>query len=259
MLDKVIDEMEDRYTKLREAGVKNIQQYNQKHPHDKWAYQVVVIDEFSDLMCVDDSVEKFVLRLGQKARAAGIHVIIATQKPSKDVVTSVIKSNMVTRIGFTCKTHNDYMTIFGRTIPYRLLGMGDGVADIPESSTQFVRFQSPINEDGDIFDKIVGKWGGKVKREIEDEVEAEYEEIDEQEGIDEKYLLLKKVICETGETRMAQLRKMTFLNQNKLQEYLNQLVEEGWLEKGSSKQSGTKLLLTKEDRERFLDMYNEED
>jgi S-DNA-T family DNA segregation ATPase FtsK/SpoIIIE len=253
-LNKVVREMEERYSKLKEAGVKDIQSYNKKFPSDKWSYIVVVIDEFADLMMIDNSVEEFVQRLGQKARGCGIHMIIATQRPSVDVITGVIKANMMTRIGFTCKSHHDYKTIFDYMIPYRLLGKGDGVMSWHGNDAQFVRFQSPINTDDEIFDKIVTKWGkGKVK-EIEEEIEDE--EIDD---VDEKYLLLKRVICETGETRMKQLREMTKLNQNKLQDYLHQLVEEGWLEKGESRQSGYRLTLTDIERELYLDNAIEED
>lgn len=243
LLAEILVEMEKRYEKLEKVGVKNIKQYNKKHSSDKWSYIVVVIDEFADLMMIDDSVEDFVQRLGQMARAAGIHVIIATQRPSVDVVTGVVKANMVTRIGFTCKSHHDYKTIFDYMIPYRLIGKGDGVMSWHGNDSQFVRFQSPINMDEDIFDKIIKKWGGTVEREV---VDTEYEKV---ETVDEKYELLKRVICESGETRNRQLQQMTNIGTHKVKDYLTQLEEEGWVEKT---QRGYNLLLTGEQREKYL-------
>jgi S-DNA-T family DNA segregation ATPase FtsK/SpoIIIE len=251
-LNKIIDEMEERYSMLKDAGVKNIQEYNQKHPQNKMSYIVVVIDEFADLMLIDNSVEDFVQRLSAKSRASGIHLVICTQRPSVDVITGVIKANMMTRIGFTCKSHHDYKTIFDYMIPYRLLGKGDGVVNWHGNDAQFVRFQSPINEDGDIFDKILEKWGGKVK----DEIEAEYEEMDE-DVMDEKYLLLKRVICETGETRNRQLQQLTNIGTHKIKDYLSQLEEEGWLEKNQRGQY--KLLLTDEQVDVYLTNSEEEE
>jgi S-DNA-T family DNA segregation ATPase FtsK/SpoIIIE len=254
VLTELVEEMEDRYTKLREAGVKDIQSYNIKYPKDKWNYIVVVIDELADLMMVDNSVEEFVQRLGQKARGCGIHLVLCTQRPSVDVITGVIKANMMTRIGFTCKSHHDYKTIFDYMIPYRLLGMGDGAMNWHGNDAQFVRFQSPINKDEEIFDKIIEKWGGKVKRKVENEVEAEYEDIDE---VDEKYLLLKRVICETGETRNRQLQQLTNIGTHKIKDYLSQLEEEGWLEKNQRGQY--KLLLTDEQIDVYLANSEEEE
>ncbi len=252
ILTGILNEMERRYEKLEKVGVKNIKQYNKKHPNDKWAYIVVVIDEYADLMMIDSSVEDFVIRLGAMSRASGIHLILCTQRPSVDVVTGVIKANMVTRIGFTCKSHHDYKTIFDYMIPYRLVGKGDGVMSWHGNDSQFVRFQSPINMDENIFDKIIEKWGGKVEKDIV-EMEGEYEEVDE------KYELLKHVICETGETRMKQLRDMTKMNQNKLKEYLDQLVDEGWLKRPENKRDGFTLLLSEDDCREYLSQFIEDD
>jgi S-DNA-T family DNA segregation ATPase FtsK/SpoIIIE len=251
-LESLIDTMEERYSKLKDAGVKDIQQYNKKYPDDKWSYIVIVIDEFADLMMIDNSVEDFVQRLSQKSRSCGMHLVICTQRPSVDVITGVIKANMMTRIGFTCKSHHDYKTIFDYMIPFRLLGKGDGVMNWHGNNSQFIRFQSPIympperNEKNDLHKEIIKKWGfgNNFKQDDIEEIE--------QDDIDEKYLLLKKVICETGETRNKQLQELTHLSPNKISEYMKDLVAEGWIERTGSKQNGFRLLLSEEECNEFL-------
>jgi hypothetical protein len=137
---KVIVEMEQRYEKFAEAGVRNLKTYNSKRPQEKLPFIVVIIDEYADLMLVvGEEVEDGVQRITQKARAAGIHLILGTQRPSVDVVTGIIKANLPSRVTFQLQSLIDYRTVLDRGAP-PLLGFGDGVCMLQGGSLQ--RFQS---------------------------------------------------------------------------------------------------------------------
>ena len=136
-LSKIVKEMEDRYDIFEEKGVKNIGSYNEmvekknKNLSDseklkKMPYIVVIVDELADLMLVaSKEVEDSIMRITQMARAAGIHLIIATQRPSTDVITGVIKANIPSRISFAVSSGIDSRTILDMTGAEKLLGRGD--------------------------------------------------------------------------------------------------------------------------------------
>lgn len=142
-LMKVIEEMEKRYDMLSHVGVRNIYEYNRKMRAERKAmlpYIVVVIDEYAELMqVVPDEVENAVQRIGQKARAAGIHLILATQRPSVDVVSGIIKTNMPCRVAFKLVSSHDFRTVMDGSGP-TLMGFGDGIIMLPNGSQH--RFQS---------------------------------------------------------------------------------------------------------------------
>ena len=137
-LSKMVAEMERRYETFSETGTKNIESYNdyidkwnKENAHDdysktKMPYIVVIIDELSDLMMVAaKEVEDSILRITQKARAAGIHLIVATQRPSTEVITGLIKANIPSRISFAVGSGIDSRTILDQTGAEKLLGKGD--------------------------------------------------------------------------------------------------------------------------------------
>ncbi|MFW4403941.1 DNA translocase FtsK [Lactiplantibacillus paraplantarum] len=127
----VVDEMDNRYDKLAAGGARNIEQFNKladEHgePALKMPYIVIVIDELADLMMVASSeVQDYIARITQKARAAGIHLLVATQRPSVDVVTGLIKNNIPTRVAFMVASQIDSRTILDASGAERLLGRGD--------------------------------------------------------------------------------------------------------------------------------------
>lgn len=121
-----VAEMERRYHILQEAGNRNIGEYNSKNSKAKMPYIVIVIDELADLMAVAASeVEGLIVRLAQMARAVGIHLIVATQRPSVNVITGLIKANITTRIAFSVASNADSRTILDQGGAEKLLGMGD--------------------------------------------------------------------------------------------------------------------------------------
>lgn len=121
-----VAEMERRYQILQEAGKRNISDFNQGKTKDKMSYIVIVIDELADLMAVAASeVEGLIVRLAQMARAVGIHLILATQRPSVNVITGLIKANIITRIAFSVASQVDSRTILDQSGAEKLLGKGD--------------------------------------------------------------------------------------------------------------------------------------
>jgi DNA segregation ATPase FtsK/SpoIIIE, S-DNA-T family len=134
-----VAEMERRYRLLAEHGVRGIDGYNQTHPDSRLPYLVVVIDELADLMLVARrDVEDALTRLAQMARAAGIHLLVATQRPSVDVLTGIIKANFPARISFQVTSRTDSRTILDAIGAERLLGKGD-MLFLPPGTSKLVR------------------------------------------------------------------------------------------------------------------------
>jgi DNA segregation ATPase FtsK/SpoIIIE-like protein len=164
MFQKVIVEMERRYELFAQTGTRNLSGYNAKHPDSQLPSIVVVIDEYADLMMVaGDVVEDAVQRITQMARAAGIHLIMGTQRPSVNVVTGTIKANLPSRITFKLPNSRDYMTVLDRGAP-KLLGFGDGVCMIQGGDLQ--RFQSAAisvveSENISFIEHLIAYWSSR--------------------------------------------------------------------------------------------------
>lgn len=152
------EEMDRRYDLFAENMVKNLAEYNDKV--DRLPYIVCVIDEFADLMAVDKSVEKDVMRLAQKARAAGIHLLLATQRPSVDVVTGVLKANFPTRLAYRVASRIDSQTILDMPGAENLIGRGDSL--FLASDGNLKRLHGAYLPDDDIA-AMLKPYAGKVK------------------------------------------------------------------------------------------------
>jgi len=152
-LNWVVSEMEDRYQRLAKVGTRNIEAYNNKET-DKMPYIVVIIDEFADLMSVAaDQIENAVTRLAQLSRAVGIHLILATQRPSVDVITGVIKANLPARVSFKVASKVDSRTVLDMNGADKLLGKGDMLFLRPGES-KLIRIQGTLVSDKEI-EKVV--------------------------------------------------------------------------------------------------------
>jgi len=148
VLGWVVKEMENRYKLMTKDGVRNIDGYNAKHAL-AMPYIVVVVDEMSDLMLVaGKEIENYIQKLSQMARAAGIHIIMATQRPSVDVITGTIKANFPTRISFQVTSKIDSRTILGEQGAEQLLGKGDML--YMSSANRIVRIHAPFVSDNEI-------------------------------------------------------------------------------------------------------------
>lgn len=166
-LERAVKLMDERYRMLEKSKCRNIEQYNAKHPDKKMKYIVITIDEIADLIIQNkESVLVSIARLAQKARAAGIHLINATQRPSVKIIDGDIKANLSSRISFRLKTQQDYTTIFGTGVDTELQGSGDGIADL-EGLFGHKRFQSPGvgSNDTEIdlaITKLIKFWNGST-------------------------------------------------------------------------------------------------
>jgi S-DNA-T family DNA segregation ATPase FtsK/SpoIIIE len=166
VLEWACEKMEMRYELFKHAGVRNIKGYNalgedklKERMGQEWSeertprhvpYIVVVIDEMADLMMTSKKeAEGAITRLAQKSRAVGIHVIVATQRPSTDVITGVLKGNLPTRIAFTVASNQDSRVILDKSGAEKLLGQGDMLYTPPQSS-QLVRAQGALVEDSEL-------------------------------------------------------------------------------------------------------------
>ena len=158
-LQKVVDEMENRYELFAKVGVRNIAGFNAKveefNAHSEYKQVplpliVVIVDELADLMMVaSKEVEDAIIRLGQKARAAGIHMILATQRPSVDVISGLIKANVPSRVAFAVSSGTDSRTILDENGAEKLLGRGDMLFK-PIDENHPVRLQGSFISDDDV-------------------------------------------------------------------------------------------------------------
>jgi S-DNA-T family DNA segregation ATPase FtsK/SpoIIIE len=150
VLNWSVQEMEKRYAKFAEHNVRNMESYNKKFPEDKMPAIVIIIDELADLMMVaPHDVEDAICRLAQKARAAGIHMVLATQRPSVDVITGIIKANIPSRISFAVSSQIDSRTILDRSGAENLLGRGD-MLFFPVGASKPVRVQGAFVSDEEV-------------------------------------------------------------------------------------------------------------
>ena len=153
-----VSEMEDRYKKFADAGVRDLKGYNEKAAEDpeisKLPQVVIIVDELADLMMVaGKEVEESICRLAQLARAAGIHLIIATQRPSVDVITGLIKANMPSRIAFSVSSGIDSRTILDSNGAEKLLGKGD-MLFFPQGMNKPSRVQGCFVSDNEVLDVV---------------------------------------------------------------------------------------------------------
>ncbi len=148
VLGWVVKEMESRYKLMTKEGVRNIDGYNSKHTLPM-PYIVVIVDEMSDLMLVaGKEIENYIQKLSQMARAAGIHIIMATQRPSVDVITGTIKANFPTRISFQVSSKIDSRTILGEQGAEQLLGKGDML--FMSAANRIIRIHAPFVSETEI-------------------------------------------------------------------------------------------------------------
>ncbi len=156
-LQWMLREMDSRYHRFSKEGVRNIQEYNTRHPKERLPYLVVVIDELADLMMLaPDETERSITRLAQLARATGIHLILATQRPSVDVLTGLIKANFPARVAFAVASGIDSRVILDQPGAERLLGRGDMLFQAPDASAP-VRLQGVYVSDSET-QRLVDYW-----------------------------------------------------------------------------------------------------
>ena len=150
VLKRAVKWMEERYKLFAREGAKDLESYNKKNPDKKLPFIVIIIDEFGDLiLTLGKEIENPLVRLAQMARAVGIHLIIATQRPSVDIVTGLIKANFPVRIAFYLPSKHDSRTILDMQGAEKLLGKGD-MLFIPPTSSQPIRLQGPLTTEKEV-------------------------------------------------------------------------------------------------------------
>jgi S-DNA-T family DNA segregation ATPase FtsK/SpoIIIE len=246
---EMVDKMEERYEILAKRGCRNLDQYNSKVPEsEKLPHIVVVIEELADYMLTFNDFDRPIEILAGKARAAGIHLLIITQKPLSNIVTSLVKGNIMSRICLLCDGWRSYNVALDESIPFELLGRGDGVYRF-EGKLGLHRFQSARigrsdNEDESIIEQLAEYWKGNFKKEI---INLDVKKLE-----DEDLLKMKKIILESGNTKVTELSKLIKVRNEKVSEMMMSLVEIGWLVKHKSKAKGYELLLSDEQRKNEL-------
>lgn len=180
-------EMERRYGLFADVGARNIVAFNDRFPDERLVYLVLVVDELADMMMTAaEDVERLICRLAQLGRAAGVHVVVATQRPSVDVLTGLIKANLPTRIAFAVSSQIDSRVILDRTGAERLLGRGDGLY-LAGDEMNPRRVQGAFVADDEI-DAVCSFWREQGVSQHTAEDEAELDKLARQEDPEERLL-----------------------------------------------------------------------
>ncbi|MGO4181993.1 DNA translocase FtsK 4TM domain-containing protein [Paenibacillus sp. TAF43_2] len=210
-LKKIVVEMESRYELFSKSATRNIEGYNNlmaDNPAAVLPYIVVIVDELADLMMVAaNDVEDSIARLAQMARAAGIHLIIATQRPSVDVITGVIKANIPSRIAFGVSSQVDSRTILDMVGAEKLLGRGD-MLFLPVGMSKPIRVQGAFLSDQEV-ESLVNYARGQAEAQYKEDLvpEVEEETTDGNEMLDELYDQAVQVILEAKQASVSLLQR----------------------------------------------------
>ena len=236
VLGWVVKEMEMRYRLMTQEGVRNIDSYNAKHQLPM-PYIVVVVDEMSDLMLVaGKEIENYIQKLSQMARAAGIHIIMATQRPSVDVITGTIKANFPTRISFQVTSKIDSRTILGEQGAEQLLGKGDML--YMSSANRIVRIHAPFVSDNEI-EKINNFLRSQAEPDYVDEIlnfadEKEISENSKNQGDkDELYQTAVEIIKSEGKASTSFLQRKLQIGYNRAARIVDMMEAEGIVSKAN--------------------------
>jgi S-DNA-T family DNA segregation ATPase FtsK/SpoIIIE len=236
VLGWVVKEMESRYRLMTKEGVRNIDGYNTKHKLPM-PYIVVVVDEMSDLMLVaGKEIENYIQKLSQMARAAGIHIIMATQRPSVDVITGTIKANFPTRISFQVTSKIDSRTILGEQGAEQLLGKGDML--YMSSANKIVRIHAPFVSENEI-EKINNFLRSQAEPDYVDEIlnfadEKEINENSKNQGDkDELYQSAIDIIKSEGKASTSFLQRKLQIGYNRAARIIDMMEADGIVSKAN--------------------------
>ena len=269
-LNWAVAEMTDRYQKFAQYGVRDLKSYNQKIselPHDegqphpqKMPQIVIIVDELADLMMVaPGEVEDAVCRLAQLARAAGLHLILATQRPSVNVITGLIKANMPSRIAFKASSGVDSRTILDMNGAEKLLGNGD-MLFYPQNYQKPVRVQGAFVSDSEVEKVVAFLTEKNQSQDYHEEMEQQMSKVaqaaSEMRGsdgdVDEYFADAGKFIIEKDKASIGMLQRMFKIGFNRAARIMDQLSEAGVVgpEEGTKPR---KVLMSLEQFENYLE------
>jgi len=224
-LFEMTKEMDSRYERFAKAGVRKIEEYNAKYPEENLPYVVIVIDELADLMLVAPAkVETTIMRIAQLARATGIHLIVATQRPSVDVITGLIKANVPSRIAFAVSSQVDSRTILDMNGAERLLGRGD-MLYLPIDAPKPIRAQGALIGNNEVS-RLVEFWARQARPDNLLDVDVVPVSDDEQrKDTDPLCYDAAKFIIETNYASTAQLQSQFSIGHPRAVRLMKQLEE----------------------------------
>ncbi|KYO65753.1 FtsK/SpoIIIE family DNA translocase [Thermovenabulum gondwanense] len=227
-LNWMVSEMERRYQLFAQKGVKDINRYNEIIGQEKLPKILIIIDELADLMMVSPKeVEDSICRLAQMARAAGMHLIVATQRPSVDVITGLIKANIPSRISFAVSSQVDSRTILDMAGAEKLLGKGD-MLFLPIGASKPVRVQGAY-----ISEKEIDNVLNFIKNQMKPTYEKNLEEIDGEieqknyEELDELFREALKIVFENGQASVSLLQRKLRVGYARAARLIDQLEAQG--------------------------------
>ena len=235
VLGWVVKEMESRYRLMTKEGVRNIDGYNEKHSLPM-PYIVVIVDEMSDLMLVaGKEIENYIQKLSQMARAAGIHIIMATQRPSVDVITGTIKANFPTRISFQVTSKIDSRTILGEQGAEQLLGKGDML--YMTSANRIVRIHGPFVSEKEIK-KVNDFLRSQGEAEYFDEIlsfgdQKKSEDLNKVDEKDELYHTAVEIIRTEGKASTSFLQRKLQIGYNRAARIIDAMEADGIVSKAN--------------------------
>ena len=226
-LFEMTKEMDSRYERFAKAGVRKIEEYNTKYPDEKLPYVAIFIDELADLMMIAPArVEISICRLAQLARATGIHLVVATQRPSVDVITGIIKANIPSRLSFAVSSQVDSRTILDMVGAERLLGRGD-MLYLPIDAPKPVRAQGALITGGEIS-RLVAFWAAQGRPDNLLDVDLLPIEDDEKaRAVDPLAYDAARFIIETNYASTAQLQSQFSIGHPRAVRLMKQLEDFG--------------------------------
>ncbi|ADL07980.1 DNA translocase FtsK [Thermosediminibacter oceani] len=251
-LNWMVSEMERRYQLFAQAGVREINRYNEISQENKLPKIVVIIDELADLMMVSPrDVEDSICRLAQMARAAGIHLVVATQRPSVDVITGLIKANIPSRISFAVSSQVDSRTILDMAGAEKLLGKGD-MLFFPVGAAKPIRIQGAFLSEKEVeyvVEFIKKQMKPCYEKNLSDFKEPQSAKSDD--NVDELFKEAVSVVIETGQASVSLLQRKLRIGYARAARLIDQMEEKGFI----GGYEGTKprqILITKEQFEKFF-------
>lgn len=241
VLKNVVAEMTRRYEILKENKARNIDGFNKimiekGRTDEKMPYLVVIVDEFADLMMVaGKDVETSIARIAQMARAVGIHLIIATQRPTTNVITGLIKANMPARLAFKVSQKNDSRVIIDQNGADTLLGMGDSLF-IPPGTNEPVRIHGAFVSDKEVLDIVEylqntygePEYDMDMVKEVDDEENGSYSDDDEDE--DEYYKQAVQIAYDKGSVSISMIQRYLKIGYNRAARIVEMMERRGILE-----------------------------
>lgn len=255
-LNWIVEEMERRYQTFAKEGVRDIAKYNETNSEKPMSQIVVIIDELADLMMISPrEIEDNICRLAQMARAAGIHLVVATQRPSVDIITGLIKANIPSRISFAVSSQVDSRTILDTSGAEKLLGKGD-MLFFPVGAAKPLRIQGAFISEAEV-EKLVNF----IKNQKEPLYEKNLSDFNEMEmkknfaQTDELFEEAVSIVLENGQASISMLQRRLKIGYARAARLIDEMEERGFIS-GYDGPKPREILITKE---YFQQYFNKSD